>query len=63
MISQLADLMERDMEYLASIETLDNGKTYESSMGDIQASVGVMRYYAGWCDKIHGATIPAGDLL
>ncbi|KAH0549406.1 aldehyde dehydrogenase X, mitochondrial-like [Cotesia glomerata] len=58
-INKLADLMERDIDYLASLETLDNGKTFESSVGDIQASAATLRYYAGWCDKIHGNTIPS----
>lgn len=58
---QLADLMLRDVDYLASVETLDNGKTFASSQGDVKASVEVLRYYAGWCDKIQGATIPAGE--
>ncbi|XP_043284639.1 retinal dehydrogenase 1-like [Venturia canescens] len=58
LISKLADLIERDQEYIANIETLDNGKTFASSLGDIEASVGTLRYYAGWCDKIHGNTIP-----
>lgn len=53
--------MERDIDYLASLETLDNGKTFESSVGDIQASAATLRYYAGWCDKIHGNTIPSGN--
>lgn len=25
---------------------------------DIPEAIGVIRYYAGWCDKIHGQTIP-----
>ncbi|KAJ8674127.1 hypothetical protein QAD02_005389 [Eretmocerus hayati] len=60
---KLADLMDRDVEYLASIESLDNGKTYTSSTGDVRASAEVLRYYAGWCDKIQGATIPANGGL
>ncbi|XP_057331111.1 aldehyde dehydrogenase X, mitochondrial-like [Microplitis mediator] len=59
LINKLADLIERDINYLANLETLDNGKTFESSVGDIQASVSTLRYYAGWCDKIHGNTIPS----
>lgn len=54
--------MQRDIEYLASIEALNNGKTYVSAKGDIEASIQCIRYYAGWCDKIHGSTIPAGKL-
>ena len=31
-------------------------------LGDIKFSAGVIRYYAGWCDKICGQTIPCdGD--
>ena len=43
-----------------SLETLDNGKPYNDSRDDIEFSVGVFRYYAGWADKITGSTIPAG---
>ncbi|XP_058792368.1 aldehyde dehydrogenase 1A1 [Phymastichus coffea] len=58
---KLADLMHRDIEYLASVEALNNGKTYVSAQGDIQASIQCIRYYAGWCDKIQGSTIPADN--
>ncbi|XP_011498590.1 PREDICTED: aldehyde dehydrogenase X, mitochondrial [Ceratosolen solmsi marchali] len=57
----LANLIERDIQYLASIETLNNGKTFVSSVEDIKATINVLRYYAGWCDKIHGSTIPVGN--
>jgi aldehyde dehydrogenase (NAD+) len=59
----LADLIERDIQYLASIETLNNGKTFLDAESDIRASINVLRYYAGWCDKIHGLTIPTGKNL
>lgn len=59
LMRKFADLLERDQEYIATLETLDNGKTYESSLGDVIASVETVRYYAGWCDKITGDTIPA----
>jgi len=59
LIHRLADLMERDAVYLASLETLDNGKPYAMSFqADVPMSVGVLRYYAGWADKNHGKTIP-----
>jgi len=44
-----------------SLETLNNGKPYVESLEDIEHSVDVLRYYAGWCDKIHGQTIPVGE--
>lgn len=45
---------------MASLDTIDNGKTYADAVNDIKYSMDVFRYYAGWCDKIHGQTIPAG---
>lgn len=59
LMNKLADLMERDANYIANLETLDNGKTFGDSLFDIEASIGTLRYYAGWCDKIHGNTIPS----
>uniref|UniRef100_A0A8C4R848 Aldehyde dehydrogenase 2 family member, tandem duplicate 2 n=1 Tax=Eptatretus burgeri TaxID=7764 RepID=A0A8C4R848_EPTBU len=56
---RLADLIERDGHYLASLETLDNGKPYTVSYAvDINMVLKCLRYYAGWADKIHGQTIP-----
>lgn len=56
---KLADLFERDLNTLATLESLDNGKTFKNACWDIHASIATLRYYAGWCDKIHGNTIPA----
>ncbi len=58
LLLKLADLVERDASVLASLETLDNGKPYGDSEFDVQCSADTFRYYAGWCDKIHGQTIP-----
>ncbi|KIZ05750.1 aldehyde dehydrogenase (NAD+) [Monoraphidium neglectum] len=56
---KLADLMERDAEELAQLETLDNGKPiWYSRNADIPLSYDHIRYYAGWADKIQGKTIP-----
>ncbi|XP_015112061.1 aldehyde dehydrogenase, mitochondrial [Diachasma alloeum] len=59
LLNKLADLIHRDRTYLASLETLDNGKPYSASYGfDVPASAGVLRYFAGWADKNHGKVIP-----
>ncbi|XP_076686817.1 aldehyde dehydrogenase 1A1 [Andrena cerasifolii] len=64
LLNKFADLLARDMEYLASLESLDNGKTYMHAVYDVHASISAIRYCAGWCDKIRGDTIPAdGNLL
>ena len=40
------------------LEALNNGKPVESAAEDIAHSVTVLRYYAGWADKITGRTVP-----
>ncbi|KAH8274153.1 hypothetical protein KR044_012524 [Drosophila immigrans] len=59
LLYRLADLMERDQVYLASLETLDNGKPYSMSYNvDLPTAIKNLRYFAGWADKTHGKTIP-----
>jgi acyl-CoA reductase-like NAD-dependent aldehyde dehydrogenase len=58
LIWRLADLVERNIEELAELETLDNGKPiFESKFVDMPMVVDVLRYYAGWATKIHGETV------
>lgn len=57
LLNKLADLIERDIEQLAAIEALDNGKALTMAKVDLGMAVGCIRYYAGWADKIHGQTI------
>jgi len=59
LINKLADLIERDFRYLVSLESLNNGKIVPESAHGIMQTVKVLRYYAGWADKIHGQQIPA----
>ena len=59
LLNKLADLLERDREYLASLESLDNGKPFTDAFHvDLGLSIKCYRYYAGWADKNHGKTIP-----
>src|SRR5215813_10015322 len=47
-LHKLADLIEKNREELAALETLDNGKPYRDSLAvDVPASVACYRYYAG----------------
>ncbi|KAG0173492.1 aldehyde dehydrogenase (NAD(P)(+)) ald5 [Apophysomyces sp. BC1034] len=58
LIYKLADLMERDKEELATLDALDNGKSYVLARDiDITDSIACYRYFAGWADKIHGKVI------
>ncbi len=59
LLYRLADLVEQNADELAHIETLQNGKPlFESRQVDLPEAVDVLRYYAGWADKIHGETLP-----
>lgn len=59
LLNKLADLLERDMNYLASLESLDNGKPFTNATFDVYGSAAAFRYYAGWADKVCGDTIPS----
>lgn len=59
LLYRLADRMEEEIDELAALETLDNGKPItDSRHGDLPLVIDVLRYYAGYADKIHGSTIP-----
>ena len=64
LLYKLADLVEKNAEELATLESLNAGKTINDSRGDLQAVVNTFRYYAGWADKIEGRTVPVrGNFL
>ena len=58
LLFRLADLIERDAERLARIETRDNGKLF----AEMRAQVGYLpqyfRYFGGLADKIEGSVLP-----
>ncbi|GAB0139048.1 Aldehyde dehydrogenase [Epichloe bromicola] len=62
LMSKLADLVDEHRETLATIETLDNGKPYSASLGcDLpQFSEEVLRYHAGYADKLRGSIMDVG---
>ena len=56
---RLADLIEENIDELAALETLDNGKPIKDSRNaDLPLVIDCYRYYAGWADKVEGKTIP-----
>jgi len=59
LLYKLADMIERDRLYLASLESLDNGKPFTDAFNiDLGLTIKCYRYYAGWADKNHGKQIP-----
>lgn len=65
LMNKLADLMERDMEILAQLDTLDNGKSINEMLSaDLPNAIENLRYFAGWTNKNYGETIPvSGEFL
>jgi aldehyde dehydrogenase (NAD+) len=55
---KLADMIEKEANELAALESLNCGKTIRDSQGDMQGVVNTLRYYAGWADKVEGRTVP-----
>jgi aldehyde dehydrogenase (NAD+) len=56
---KLADLIEKNLDELAQLEALDNGKPYGvARVADLPLTIACYRYYAGWADKLQGKTIP-----
>uniref|UniRef100_A0AAR2JN99 10-formyltetrahydrofolate dehydrogenase n=1 Tax=Pygocentrus nattereri TaxID=42514 RepID=A0AAR2JN99_PYGNA len=59
LLYKLADLMEEHQEELATIEAIDSGAVYTLALKThVGMSIQTFRYFAGWCDKIQGTTIP-----
>ena len=58
LLLRLAELLEKNSRELALLESLNSGKTITDALGDMQGSVNVLKYFAGWADKIEGRTVP-----
>jgi aldehyde dehydrogenase (NAD+) len=58
LLFKLADLIEKESQELAVLESLNSGKTIADSIGDMEGVCNTLRYYAGWADKIEGKTVP-----
>lgn len=57
LLLRLADLMKKHKDDIIALEMLDTGKTYRQAANlDFPGSVGTLKYYAGWADKILGMT-------
>jgi gamma-glutamyl-gamma-aminobutyraldehyde dehydrogenase len=58
-LSELADLMEKNKNELALLETLDTGKPISHSLNvDIPGAITAIRWYAESVDKVYGEVAP-----
>ncbi len=63
LIYRLADLIEKNADEFAQLESLDNGKPLTlARAADVPLTIDHFRYMSGWATKIEGNTIPVpGD--
>lgn len=54
----LGALLRRDAEALALLECANTGKPIRDCRGEVVRVAEMAEYWAGWCDKIEGRTIP-----
>lgn len=58
LLHRLADLVGEHAEEFAVLEALDVGKPVAAARaGDVPGAIAVLRYFAGWTDKIEGNTL------
>ncbi len=58
-LNRLADLIEANLDALAQLEAMDQGKPVGYARAfEIPVVVDTFRHFAGWADKIYGETIP-----
>jgi len=60
LLLRLADLLRRDADALAEVESRDNGKPVRDTRGEMLRSADWLTYFAGAADKIRGAQVPVG---
>eukprot|EP01084_Bolivina_argentea_P046029 84744_1 len=56
-LNKWADLIDANASNIALIESWDVGKPLEAAQMEVAFATMSMRYYAGWADKINGATL------
>ena len=58
MLAKAAEILASRQADIARLESLQNGKPLFESNIDCSMAIETLRYYAGWCDKLTGETLP-----
>jgi aldehyde dehydrogenase (NAD(P)+) len=59
LLLKLASLVERDQDIIAALEANDSGKPKDTNaIYDVQEVIELLKYVAGWADKLEGSVIP-----
>jgi acyl-CoA reductase-like NAD-dependent aldehyde dehydrogenase len=58
LLGRLADLVEQNREFIAAIDSLDNGKPYAAALGhDVPNAVATLRYYAKCAASVQAESV------
>jgi aldehyde dehydrogenase (NAD+) len=57
-LTKAAEILASRQADIARLESLQNGKPLFESNIDCSMAIETLRYYAGWCDKLTGETLP-----
>lgn len=60
-VNRLADILERDKDKVARMESEDTGKRFVESQQDMDDIINVFRHFAGLADKHAGRVVDPGD--
>ena len=55
---KMADLVEKERMELGRLESISNGRPISETSSQMTVVASYFRYFAGFCDKIQGSTIP-----
>ena len=60
LLLKLADLVERDADYIARLDSWNNGKPFADCIRyDLPGTFGLIRYYAGWAGELRSSRLSA----
>lgn len=58
LMTKLAELLEKNAERFAIMESTDNGKTIRETKAQMYYAARIYRFFAGYADKLFGSVIP-----
>jgi acyl-CoA reductase-like NAD-dependent aldehyde dehydrogenase len=61
LLLRIADVLRRDADAIAELESRDNGKPLALAQWDVGEAAFLFEYYAGWVTKLMGDVPPLGD--